>query len=79
MTISLLIGIIALAGWTFPVKAESSDMERPDRPKIGLVLGGGGAKGAAHIGVLNGFGFSGALSEIRLPQAHIPLALLFFK
>ena len=24
----------------------------PDRPRIGLVLGGGGARGAAHIGVL---------------------------
>jgi len=23
-----------------------------DRPRIGLVLGGGGARGAAHIGVL---------------------------
>ena len=35
MTIFLLFVIIAVAGWTFPVDAESSDMERPDRPKIG--------------------------------------------
>ena len=31
------------------------------RPKIGLVLGGGGAKGAAHIGVLR------VLDEMRIP------------
>lgn len=31
------------------------------RPRIGLVLGGGGAKGAAHIGVLR------ALEEMRVP------------
>ena len=31
------------------------------RPRIGLVLGGGGAKGAAHIGVLR------VLDELRFP------------
>lgn len=31
------------------------------RPRIGLVLGGGGAKGAAHIGVLN------VLNEMNIP------------
>ena len=31
------------------------------RPRIGLVLGGGGAKGAAHVGVL------GVLEELRIP------------
>lgn len=30
------------------------------------------------FGLLHGFGFAGALSEVGLPQAHIPLALLFF-
>ncbi|HEY3488425.1 MAG TPA: patatin-like phospholipase family protein, partial [Gammaproteobacteria bacterium] len=40
-------------GWTAP---------RPDeRPRIGLVLGGGGARGAAHIGVLK------VLEEYRVP------------
>ncbi len=33
----------------------------PARPRIGLVLGGGGAKGAAHIGVLR------VLDELRIP------------
>jgi len=32
-----------------------------DRPRIGLVLGGGGAKGAAHVGVLE------VLDELRVP------------
>jgi NTE family protein len=32
-----------------------------ERPRIGLVLGGGGAKGAAHIGVLR------VLEELRIP------------
>ena len=33
---------------------------------------------AFTFGLLHGFGFAGALSEIGLPQGHIPLALLFF-
>lgn len=32
-----------------------------DRPRVGLVLGGGGAKGAAHVGVLR------VLDELRVP------------
>jgi hydrogenase/urease accessory protein HupE len=31
-----------------------------------------------RFGLLHGFGFAGALSEIGLPAGHIPLALLFF-
>jgi len=33
---------------------------------------------AFTFGLLHGFGFAGALSEIGLPQSSIPLALLFF-
>lgn len=33
---------------------------------------------AFSFGLLHGFGFAGALSEIGLPQSSIPLALLFF-
>ena len=33
----------------------------PDRPRIGLVLAGGGAKGGAHVGVLK------VLEEMRIP------------
>ena len=33
---------------------------------------------AFAFGLLHGFGFAGALSEIGMPQGYIPLALLFF-
>jgi hydrogenase/urease accessory protein HupE len=33
---------------------------------------------ALTFGLLHGLGFAGALSEIGLPQTHIPVALLFF-
>jgi hypothetical protein len=33
---------------------------------------------AFTFGLLHGFGFAGALSEVGLPQSAIPLALLFF-
>ena len=33
---------------------------------------------AFTFGLLHGLGFAGALSEVGLPQGHIPLALLFF-
>lgn len=36
-------------------------LEAPARPRIGLVLGGGGARGAAHIGVLE------VLEKMRVP------------
>jgi hypothetical protein len=33
---------------------------------------------AFTFGLLHGLGFAGALSEVGLPEAHVPLALLFF-
>ncbi len=39
--------------------------ETIDRPKIGLALGGGGARGGAHIGVLK------KLEELRIPVDYI--------
>jgi NTE family protein len=39
----------------------AGDAATSGRPRIGLVLGGGGAKGAAHVGVL------AALEELRIP------------
>ncbi len=45
--------------------APASSTEAPRRPKIGLALGGGGARGAAHIGVLK------VLEELRIPIDYI--------
>ncbi|AFL75741.1 patatin-like phospholipase family protein [Thiocystis violascens] len=41
--------------------AVPADAREPQRPRIGLVLAGGGAKGSAHIGVLK------VLEELRIP------------
>ncbi len=45
--------------------AMSHAAEQPKRHRIGLVLGGGGAKGAAHIGVLK------VLEELKVPIDYI--------
>jgi NTE family protein len=54
-----------VAGGACPVAAavetSAGGTPREPRPRIGLVLGGGGAKGAAHVGVL------GVLEELRIP------------
>ena len=60
---SCCLGILYLV-LVFPatvIHAAESAAGSPVRPKIGLVLGGGGAKGAAHIGVLR------VLEEMRIP------------
>lgn len=44
---------------------ETRDRETSARPKIGLVLSGGGARGAAHVGVLK------VLEENRIPVDYI--------
>lgn len=51
----------ALLADTIAPVAAADTAEPPARPRIGLVLGGGGAKGAAHVGVL------GVLDELRVP------------
>jgi len=51
-----------------PVHAKSHQCDRTEvvnRPKIGLVLGGGGARGYAHVGVLK------KLEEMRIPYDYI--------
>ena len=47
--------------------AESTDGTQPSphRPKIGLVLGGGGARGISHIGVIK------VLEELRIPVDYV--------
>ncbi|HCM0859854.1 patatin-like phospholipase family protein [Vibrio parahaemolyticus] len=44
-----------------PSVAQVKNEETPTRPKVAVVLAGGGAKGAAHIGVLK------ALEEMHIP------------
>ena len=41
--------------------ASTHDVERQDRPTIGLVLSGGGARGVAHVGVIE------VLDELQIP------------
>jgi len=48
-----------------PVYAEEPGADQAQRPKIGLALSGGGARGAAHIGVLR------VLEEMHIPIDYI--------
>ena len=60
----IICAVLILIGFQ-AVGNGSMDTIRPPRPKIGLVLGGGGAKGAAHIGVLK------YIEEIGLPIDYV--------
>jgi len=53
----LLLAAACIAFFSFTVTAKPAG----DRPKVGLVLSGGGAKGMAHVGVLR------VLEEMRIP------------
>ncbi len=64
--LAAMLMCVCVACAAFPAlshAAESAAVEAPvkPRPRIGLVLGGGGAKGAAHVGVLD------VLDELRIP------------
>ena len=62
-----LAGLLACIGLPVvhaaPSIAEAQAIQK--RPKIGLVLAGGGAKGAAHVGVLK------ILEEMRIPVDYV--------
>jgi NTE family protein len=50
--------------WAVPAEAGSTEpgaRPAPDRPRIGLVLSGGGARGLTHVGVLK------VLEELQIP------------
>lgn len=51
--------------WPLQASADESLTTSHPRPKIALVLAGGGAKGAAHIGVLK------ALEEMHIPVDYV--------
>jgi len=63
----LTLGLVALlcAVLSAPSGAAPAPGTASGRPKIGLVLGGGGARGAAHIGVLR------VLERERIPVDYI--------
>ena len=63
----LLAILFAVSTASFEVQASTQCVhdEVIGRSKIGLVLGGGGARGAAHIGVLK------KLEELRIPVDYI--------
>lgn len=69
LSLCYLLGIfmIGVAPPSFSAGATSQCIEPDDsgRPKIGLVLGGGGARGYAHIGVIK------RLEELRIPYDYI--------
>ena len=59
----LLVASALLLGWPAPslFAADGAPETAPARPRVGLVLSGGGARGAAHVGVIR------ALEEMRVP------------
>src|SRR5512143_1325211 len=64
----LSASFLAVLAWltvlSSPAHAQADTQQQPSqasRPKIGLVLAGGGAKGAAHVGVLK------VLEEMHIP------------
>lgn len=49
------------------------------RKKVGLVLGGGGAKGAAHVGVLKVLEETGILGLVCLARNGIGPSIIFHR
>jgi NTE family protein len=61
MPVFLCAGVLALSGPAMAQPAASEPAAVAERPRIGLALGGGGARGGAHVGVLS------VLEELRIP------------
>ena len=59
----LVFTAISLTG--FPAAVDAQDLPVKQRPSIGLVLSGGGARGFAHVGVLK------VLEENRVPVDYV--------
>ena len=58
---SILMVVVTALHWFGAAAGSPPAAAEASRPRVALVLGGGGAKGAAHIGVLR------ALEELRVP------------
>lgn len=56
-----VLGLLLFFALPNSLAASAAMPDNEERPKIGLVLGGGGARGAAHIGVLR------ELERLRIP------------
>lgn len=56
---------LALAGPVWAAEQQAKQTSAGDRPKIGLALGGGGALGISHVGVIR------AMEEMRIPVDFI--------
>ena len=61
----VLAAIILAPAWADAAPSQPSLDRLPHRPRLGLVLGGGGARGAAHIGILR-----------VLERLHIPVDVI---
>lgn len=59
--------LVALLGLCAPTRApaQATTNDTADRPKIGVALGGGGARGLAHVGALR------VLEELHIPVDYI--------
>ncbi len=55
-----------------PLVAHSQECK--ERPKVGLVLSGGGAKGAAHIGVLKYIEEAGIPIDTKAEPLHLDIS-----
>ncbi len=56
-----LLMVILISAGPMAIAGDAPPESEAERPRIGLVLGGGGARGAAHIGVLR------ELERLRIP------------
>jgi NTE family protein len=63
--LTALLAVAARAGAQDPPIDGGANREAPARPRVGLVLSGGGARGATHIGVLK-----------MLDQLHVPIDVI---
>ena len=59
--LSLALGLMGGMDEAMALPCDKSGAHAEGRPRIGLVLGGGGARGAAHVGVLK------VLEELHIP------------
>jgi NTE family protein len=65
VVLTALLFVSATAGAQAPPSDDAATRAAPGRPRVGLVLSGGGARGATHIGVLK-----------MLDQLHVPVDVI---